>query len=104
MDNDQISDQAGNAAEVAIITTTTTGEDTELTARRAIEWLSDHALIVAVGFPVDDPPSPEVIRMLAPNMAGIESELGDLVSRYLMQRASIELGLSGIDISPDTGR
>lgn len=72
-------------------------EDTELAARRAIEWLSGHSLVVSVGFPENDPPSEAARRLLAPYMVGMENDIGDLACRYLMQSAATRLGLGGIE-------
>ena len=72
--------------------------DAEETARRAIEYLAGHDLVVAVTFPEDDPPSPQVRALVKPYLRDAQAEVGDLLVRYLMRRlADDHLGLGGME-------
>ncbi len=76
-------------------------EDIEHTARRAIEYLAYHDPVVSVGFPEDGPPSQQIQRFLAPYLVEIEHDVAELACRYLMQAASVHLGLGPLKITPD---
>jgi hypothetical protein len=72
--------------------------DHEEAARRAIEYLAGHDLVVAVTFPKSDPPSPKVRDLVEPYLRGAQTEVGDLLVRYVMRRLADEhLGLGGIE-------
>jgi hypothetical protein len=72
--------------------------DKEETARRAIEYLADRALVVTCTFPADDPPSPQVRALVEPYLHDAQAEVGDLLVRYVLRRLADEhLGLGGIE-------
>jgi hypothetical protein len=71
----------------------------EATARRGIEYLAFHDPIISVTFPEDDPPSEEILRLLSPHIVGVEQDLGELVSRYLVQQLAPHLRLGKIEIA-----
>jgi hypothetical protein len=65
-------------------------------ARATINYLMVHQPVVAVSFPEDDPPSQEMLRLVAPHVEGMEQEMAELVARYLCESLAPHLGLSGI--------
>ncbi len=78
--------------------------DDEVTARRAIEYLADHAPVVVCKFPTDDPPSAEVQGLVEPYLHSASVEIGDLLSRYTMRQLADDfLGLGKIDIPEEGG-
>ncbi len=108
-------DEPWAAILVALLNTTITGTgaeahecvaedsgDKEETARRAIEYLADRALVVTCTFPADGPPSPKVRDLVEPYLRGARGEVGGLLVRYVLRRLADEhLGLGG-DLRPDT--
>jgi hypothetical protein len=50
-----------------------------------------------VSFNPDDPPSEAILRLLSPHLVGIEKEIGELVSRYLIARLAPSLRLGKIE-------
>lgn len=78
--------------------TTDLGGDISKVARAAIEYLMYHQPVVVVSFPEGDPPSQEMLRLLAPHVVGMEGEIAELVAQYLCQSLTPRLGLSGIEM------
>jgi hypothetical protein len=74
-------------------------EDISEAARAAINYLMVHDPVVTVTFPEGDPPSEEMLRLLAPHMVGIEKDAAELVGRYLTQQLAAHLGLGGIELA-----
>lgn len=75
------------------------GDDDETTARRAIEYLADHDLVVASTFPTDDPPSVRIREMVEPYLLDAAKEVGDLLVRYTMKCLADDwLGLGRIEL------
>ena len=58
------------------------------TAKQAIDWLAEHDLLLRWEIPEDDPPSPEVKRLVMLHLADGEIELttSALLADYLASR------------------
>jgi hypothetical protein len=57
--------------------------DDEVTARRAIEYLTDHDPVVSCTFPTDEPPSAEVQGLVEPYLRAAGADVGELLSHWV---------------------
>jgi hypothetical protein len=70
-------------------------------ARAAINYLVQHEPLVNCTFPPDGQPSEDIRRTITPYLDGIEAEIADLVTRYLLDRLAPHLRISGIEIAAE---